>query len=287
MPAFEKNKHLQDNYNLTTKGNNMFFSKVININDPLASNRIQVRIKGLDDKLTDDNLPWCNPFTPIFYHALPKIGELAKIFLFNDGEPQMRRFWVGPVVSSVQTLNFESFNTALANNDLSTQTPSKPINTIPSANGAYPALDDIALQGRNNTDVILRDKEILIRAGKFVYNDNTTLNTTNPSYTQLKLSSDGTTSYNNMVANKIYLITHTGAKVFDKIITDSTLNDIEKQANSAVYAEPLVQFLTYIKEFVATHIHPPELPADTGVGKVPQIASFDLNSIIAQNIKIN
>ncbi len=287
MAGLEKNSHLEENYKLSIKGNNMFFAKVINIEDPLASNRIQVRVKGLDDKISDDNLPWCNPFSPIFYHMVPKVGELVKLFLFNDNEPQMRRWWLGPVISSVQTLNFESFTTALANNDLSTRTPSKPINTIPSAKGVYPELDDIAIQGRNNTDLIFRDKEILIRAGKFVFNDNLTQNTTNPSYSQLKLTSDGKTSYNNMVANKIYLITHTGVKVFDKIITDSTLNDIEKSANSAVYAEPLVQFLTYIKEFVTTHIHPPELPADTGVGKVPEIANFDLNEIIAKNIKIN
>ena len=279
MAGFEKNSHLEENYKLTDNKNNIFFARVVNINDPLDSNRIQVRVKGLDDKVSDDNLPWCQPFTAIFFHVVPKVDELVKLLLFNNNEPQMRRWWIGPVISSVQTLNFESYSTALS--------PSKAISTIPSANGIYANKSDIALQGRNNTDVVFKDKEVLIRAGKFVFNDNTTLNTTNPSYSQLKLTTDGKTSYNNMVANKIYLITHTGAKVFDKIITDSTLNDIEKTANSAVYAEPLVQFLTYIKEYVTTHIHPPESPADTGVGKVPEIASFDLNKIIAQNIKIN
>lgn len=287
MAGLEKNTHLSNNYNLTSKNNNMYFARVINITDPLASNRIQVRIKGLDDKVADNNLTWCEPFTPIFYHLLPKVNELVKIFLFNDGEPQMRRFWIGPIVSSVQNLNFQSYTSALSNNDLSTQTPNKPINTIPSANGVYPEMEDFVLQGRNNTDLVFKDKEVLIRAGKFVFNDNLTLNTTNPSYTQLKLTSDGKTSYNNMIANKIYLITHTGAKVFDKIITDSTLDNIEKEANSAVYAEPLIQFLTYIKEYVTTHIHAPESPADVGVGKVPEIAQFDLNKIVAKNIKIN
>lgn len=285
--SFEKQTHLQSNYSDDSYGDLYYYGRVVDNNDPLDSHRIRVRVKGLDDKYSDADLPWCEAFSPMFLSIVPQKDELVRIIPQNWTQPLMRRQWVGPIISSVQTLNHESYLTALSNNDTSTQTPNKAITKIPSAAGAYPALNEIAIQGRDNTDIILKEKEILIRAGKFVYNDNTTLNKDNPSYIKLKLTSDGKTSYAGMVADKIFLITHQGAQGFDRIVDDKTLLEIFEKASPAVLGDYLYDLLAMIVEFLITHIHPPELPPNAGSPKFKEISEYPLKSILSNFIRIN
>lgn len=287
MAGFEKQVHLQENYNNDKISNNFYYGVVINISDPLDSYRIQVRIKGVDDKYSDNDLPWCAPFMPIFLNILPQLNELVKIFIPKLTEPLTRREFLGPYISSVQTLLYDSSLTSLSNSNLSSQTPNKAISNIPSANGAYPSKKDIALQGRDNTDIILKEKEILIRAGKFIYNDNTILNNTNPSYIQIKLTKDGKQSYANLVADNIYLITHKGTNKYDAILTDKTLALINEIGQHAVLGNNLVKWMKLITANVAGHLHAPELPQDIGSPNYNELVKFDFNSVLSTNIIIN
>ena len=281
-------KNLLEKYTGSEGKNNFYhFVRVIDINDPLNSYRIKVRIKGVDDKLTDDKLPWCSSFLPIFANILPKKDEMVKVILLNPIEPLLRREWIGPIIASQQNFFYESYLTALSNSDLSNQEPEKNVNKIIDAKGVYPDLKDIALIGRDNTDIILKEKEVLIRAGKHEVSDTVKLNTKNPSYIQLKYSSDGKLSTSSIVGDKICLISNNGNKIFNKIIDDVELKRIIDNAYSAVYAEPLIDLLKLIQDFVANHIHPMDSPPNRGAGKILDILSFDLNKIKAINLKIN
>lgn len=284
----ERQTHLLEKYTGREGKNNFYhFGRVIDINDPLNSYRIKVRIKGVDDKLTDDKLPWCSSFLPIFANILPKKDEMVKVILLNPIEPLLRREWIGPIIASQQNFFYESYLTALSNSDLSNQEPEKNVNKIIDAKGVYPDLKDIALIGRDNTDIILKEKEVLIRAGKHEVSDTVKLNTKNPSYIQLKYSSDGKLSTSSIVGDKICLISNNGNKIFNKIIDDVELKRIIDNAYSAVYAEPLIDLLKLIQDFVANHIHPMDSPPNRGAGKILDILSFDLNKIKAINLKIN
>lgn len=283
---FEKNI-LADNNNFIPKNNVFYYGRVVDVNDPLGGKRVKVRIKGLDDKISDENLSWALPFLPLNLVIQPKNGEMVKILFPSINDSFNKREWVGPVFSSYENLEFQSANNALMNQDISGIESGRSVNKMVSANGAYPEGDDVGLQSRNNSDLILKDKEALLRAGKYVYNNKTKTNVKNPSYLQLKLSKDGKQSYGSVVADKINLITHQGKNKYKYNLTQEELDNIINNALSAAYAEPIIDFLKLMQDFVANHIHATNLPANKGVGSVPEILKFDLDSIKASNIKIN
>jgi len=285
---FEQNSHLQT----TGKDKNndhvfFYYAIVVDIADPNDSKRVRARIKGIDDKTPDSSLPWCTPFLPLFTITNPKVGEMVKIFTPSKSDLMNKREWIGPVITSFNNLTFESAKTAQSNQDISKVTPNKSLSKIPTAKDAYVNDKDVAIQGRDNTDLIFKDKEVLIRAGKFIFNDKTKVNNKNPSYIQLKLSTNGQRSYSSVVGDKICLITYDGAKKYNTILDEEELKKIVETAFSAAYAEPIVEFLKLMQNFVANHVHPQNLPANKGFGKVPEIINYDLNKIIAPSIKIN
>lgn len=287
MP-FEKH-HLQDDYGSGKKQNNIYEARVIDINDPLESQRIRVRIKGLDDKTADANLPWCDSFLPMMHFVLPKRDELVKIMLFNSAEPNMRRQWVGPVISQFQSLKYDSYLTANRNSALSNQTPDKATSKIPDAKGVYPERDDVALLGRDNADVILKQNLVLIRAGKFVQGNNVQLNNTNPTYVHLRMSNDGSKSYAAMVANQIFLIGHDlGNTSYPAILTDKILADIEKNADPAVLGNPLYELLVFLVTFCLTHVHTSaEMSPNPGSPKYKELSDYDIKKILSKIVKLN
>jgi hypothetical protein len=286
--SHEKQVHLTTGTPTTNSKNNFYYGRVIDVNDPLDSYRIRVKLDGLDEKIDIATLPWCESFLPKFLSILPKEGEMVKVILFNPDTPFTKREWVGPVISQVQNLKFQSYQTALKNSDLSIQIPDKGFSKIPDSVEAYPDKKDIGLQGRDNTDILLKEKEILIRAGKFLVNDNVKTNTVNPSYIKLKITDDGLTSYSVTVANKIYLITHNAVTNFKTIIDDNTLKEIEKNADPAVLGNKWLEWAKLITEFCVTHVHTAaELPPNNGTGKVIEISKFDLPSVLSENVKLN
>lgn len=285
---FEKQIQLETSASDINIGETIYYyATVVDINDPLDCRRIKARIKGIDDKIPDSQLPWCTQFLPLFFIPNPKIGELVKIFYPSKKDIMNKREWHGPIITSFNNLQFESARTALSNQAVSDIPTEKSLKNTPSANGAYIDNKDIGIQGRDNTDLIFKDKEVLIRAGKFVFNDKTKVNTKNPSYIQLKLKTDGSTSYASLVADKICLISHNGPKSYNTILNEDELKRIIESAYSAAYAEPIVEFLKLVQNFVVNHIHPQNLPANKAFGKINEISTYDLNKIIANNLKIN
>lgn len=267
----------------------IYIGEVRSIDDPLDSMRIKVRIKGVDDKLSDDELPFCDPALTKFIFILPKVGEAVKIYLYNIDKKFTRREWNGPIISQFQRLsNDPLYYTALSNTEYGEANPLPGYSKIPDADGVYPDKEDIVYQGRDNTDIIFKPRRVVIRAGKFMFDDNTKLNNINPAYIDLQYSEDGKKSLINIVATKINLISHTGNPKFDAIIAQELIDEIEKNGYSLVRGELLVRFLKLMVDFVVNHIHPyATLPPNKGVGKVPEIANFDLNSILATNHKVN
>lgn len=146
--------------------------EVVDVDDPKRTGRIRVRIDGIDkDDVQNTSLPYCVPLLPRFLNVMPKLGEIVLVFQYEHRkgikytEFSSQRFWIGPLISQINKLE----------NDPKTQARSVmtggklelPDFTVKNTPGSYPNSEDIAIQGRDNTDVIFKDGEIWMRAGKF------------------------------------------------------------------------------------------------------------------------
>lgn len=168
-----------------------FYGIVISTDDPYDAGRIRVRIEGIDNDVsqetelndpgyTDANkrgLPWCQPLLPKFINVVPKVGETVKVAVHDYRNKKIRREYVGPVIAQQRPPDFID----------SPFFPSKWKVEVDFYNGSwsqepesidgdwkiYPDKEDIAISGRRNTDLILRNKqnydEIILRAGKIDY----------------------------------------------------------------------------------------------------------------------
>ena len=146
--------------------------EVMDVDDAKKTGRIRVKIDGIDKSdVTVESLPYCVPLTPRFLNVMPKIGELVLVFQYEYKkgvkytEFSSQRFWMGPLISQSNKLNYDPIVDAR-----SVMTGGKfklPDITLSNTEGVYPNTEDIALQGRGNTDVILKEGQIWIRAGKY------------------------------------------------------------------------------------------------------------------------
>lgn len=286
----EKSLDSKNNILGQVEKNIIYLGEVRSTNDPLDSGRIKIRIRGLDDKLKDADLPYCTPLLPKYINVIPQVGEVANIFVLRVDKTNIFRQYIGPIISQPQRLEKDPYYfTALSNTELAQAKPLAGVSSIPDAEGVYPTKDEVAFQGRKNADLVFKDSELVLRAGKFEFNNNTKRNLTNPAYIQLKYDSvSGTTSVANIVANKINLIAHGGNPIYPAVLSDQDILDIAKTAFSSLRGEKVLEFFKLMQDFVANHIHPySNLSPNPGVGKIKEIINFDLNTMLSTNIKIN
>tara|TARA_R110002110_G_scaffold31536_2_gene110914 strand:+ start:21 stop:1340 length:1320 start_codon:yes stop_codon:yes gene_type:complete len=161
--------------------------KVVYNIDPKRAGIIKVNIVGIDKLESDDNLIDCVPLLPKYLSIMPEVGESVFVFQYEDqeGNPTSKfhnkRFWIGPIISQPTRLEYdpaEQSNAILPDGWTQLKDPNI-------EEGAYGNKEDIVLQGRYNTDIIQKDREIWLRAGKFQEGAN---NKFNPGlgYIQLK-----------------------------------------------------------------------------------------------------
>lgn len=274
-------KHLGDHINKPSNTVNFYFGTVISVS-PNGDKRIKVRVKGLDDKMDDSQLPWCASFIPIHLSNLPKVGEMVKVIPQSTEDVHLNREWIGPIITNDLNVDYQSTTTALSNQSNSTYKENINKDLIKDYDYLYPQ-DAVMMQGRENSDLLLGKSSAELRAGKYEKKDKTKKNIKNPSYLKLMLDEKKNESYAVTASDKILLISH---GEFKAIIDEEELQKIIMEASSAAYAEPLMDFMKMVQDFVANHVHATNLPPNTGTGSVRDILNFDINSIKAVNIKI-
>ena len=130
----------------------------------------------------------CVPLLPKYLTILPKVGECVFVFQYeyNDSSPtasfNTKRFWVGPLITQPTKLSGEDYNSAqsiLPDGYEKLKDPN--IDT-----GVIGNDEDITLQGRYNTDIIQKDKEVWLRVGKSLEGKPNKFNDKNLGYVQLK-----------------------------------------------------------------------------------------------------
>lgn len=314
-------------FDLKTQIKNIYIGEVISTDDPTDMGRIKIRIKGEDDAIANDNdLPWAFPMIPKFLGMTPQVKEATIVFIFDSNTKYSDRLFFGPIISQPQNLEFDPlYFSALAPFSFGPQNPSVSPSTIPNAKGVFPDKKYISLQGRDNTDLVFKNGEVLLRAGKYVKKLNKKKNSNEPQtdesekdslnfefntstqgYIQIKynaiLSEDKKEkgSVTNIVSNKINLLTHKGSPSFnllnqDDLISAEELLKILKDAHPLPFGDILIQWMILCEQAIFNHVHNGNNPATdlTTSGNKLSIAEFkkqasDLRARLnSKNIKIN
>jgi len=295
----------------------------------LDESKQKTDLSGGVDPNAGTEIVWAIPLLPKHLQIMPKVGEKVKLMFFDMGSPQLNRVWVGPLVSQKDKLSYQEnvtagniLNTSILNkllknvsgNNKNLRTGDKKIGKF---RGGFPDKEDIALMGRNNADIILPTKstkndklnrggEILIRAGKFDFNNvgKLSLNTTNPGYLRIKviesqnsfnaidnrpktmsmLFSDyiSLVSYNNNVVGKPYR-----TEVNPIIGNDADMLQTHNSLSPLIRGDVLVEFLELLRDYVKNHNHPYHKLPSTNANSKDKIEQFDLERLLSQGIRIN
>jgi len=270
----------------------IYYGEVISIDDSTDGGRIKIRIPGIDNKIANENLAYAYPMQSKFFHVYPKIGEVVRIYFEDIKYPQRGRFWIGSIISQPHKINYDSIYTALSTTNMGITKPDKAPSTYPDAEGIYPKLDEIAILGRLNNDIILRENDIELRVGKHEPNNNLKLNKKNPASIRLTFqqnkNSEDYTSYNILMADKIALISHSGVpKIKSALLTDNDRVDLFNNAHPLARADILVKILEIYRNALLTHLHPHStLKADKS-NIILDLENINLESILQKNIVIN
>jgi hypothetical protein len=270
----------------------IYYGEVISIEDPADGGRIKVKIPDLDNRTANEDLPWCYPLMPKFFHVYPQFGETVRVFIEDIKFPQRSRFWLGSVISQPQKIGFDSTYTSLSTTNMALTPPEPAPSTYPDADGVFPLKTDVAIIGKVNTDVILRTNEIHIRAGKHENENILRLNTRNPAQMSLIYEQQGDSdvyiSNTLLLSDKIAIISHSGDPKFKAArIEQKDRERIFKEGHPVARGDVLVQAMEVFRKALIGHIHGYSgLPADKN-SIIHDLENLNLDAILQKNIVIN
>jgi hypothetical protein len=229
--------------------------------------RTKVRL-DTDGGVEVADLPWAFPLMPKSMQSVPKVGEGVLVINSELANKDSQRYYIGPIISQPQFQEYCEYGYGGRGPASSLLSTSKPLTEKPLTNisrrsitkGAFPDLEDVAILGRGQEDLVLKyrkldngsSSEADLRAGiRLEPSDNTVkylkgnvvFNEKNPSYIQVKYCTGGVSGINegsgdldedkyeseenrtangvvNIVADKINLISHQDTNNFGETISD-------------------------------------------------------------------
>jgi len=278
----------------------VYIGEVVDINDPEGGNRIKVRLLPEDLIKSDVAIDYAYPLLPKVFHVTPKVGEAVLVVCAIDGNKSSQRYYIGPIISQPQNMYYDDYQFGATNLlDGHVGTPKRCVEQSENAVGALAAPDEIAVYGRQNSDIILSNNDIRIRCGARLLNknnhtsNNIEFNKKNPGFIKLKyhespltneLQPQAKQSYTTatVVADEINLISNksnnpmlSDGELYNKIeqIDDKSMQKIINQAHALPYGDILVDFLMgFLQMFKAhTHTYPGAVPTEDDYSR-----SFDM-----------
>ena len=292
-------------------------ASVVSVYDDAEGMRITARISGSGDGTKNDQeLDYCYPLIPKLLHVNPKPGECVLVICEDLSASDSQRYFIGPLLSQpyhyyndAYTVSANSLLKDNCNNIKPLPAPSKNSDN----NGTLPDRDDVAILGRKNSDIILKENEVRIRCGMkkepmAVAPNNLLFNKVDPAFIQLKYYAEPRkTSYNgefnsviNVVADRINFISpRDGSPMFTSIpdpkdlVTDKVLYEDEEgqtiicDAHPLVYGDNLVYFLCQLIEVFRTHTHPFSMLPPTFNQNDTNTLNTDLETMLSKTIRCN
>jgi hypothetical protein len=285
-----------------TQGNRIIYlGKVISNEDASNMGRLLVTIidfaseTGIEQpgKDKNDNTPkMAYPLIPQFVNVIPRVDELVYVFLENPKDQSSRRFYVGPI-RSVKKAQTEFESTSSSNELFTVNTFSRENKSVDVKN--FILKDNIRLDGKNNANIALKPREVLITAGglkdnSFEKNEKTEC------YIQIKDNLEQTReriarsslgvnqnitirdsfSQANIVASNINLISSNKSSRKNRALDENgnlkdlsnveigtnpdleTYGELAKELHPLVLGDELVKLLKIIIRFCLNHKHTPQ-----------------------------
>ena len=288
------------------------FGRVTNVDDIHGGGRIQVRTPYDNPTGKDENLPFYIPLLPKMFYVTPKVGEGVLVISMAPGDHDHCNFYIGPLISQEDKLFYEDSDAALRITEQGYigwgENPRFKKDVKPTL---FPALDDIAIEGRKDTGIQLKDEEVRIKAGVKVVDHNVPRNnTTSPAFISLKYypdnneERDGFKSTATIVADKINLISpqkndpatseipvteskDNSPEQRDNLISDSAMKELINKAHRVPYGDTLIEFLDILRTAFAKHVHPFPTMAPCNDENMKAVATYDLEGILSNNVRIN
>lgn len=296
------------------EGATIRFGKVTNVDDSHGAWRIQARAAydNIIDK--DSDLAYYIPLLPKMFHVIPKVGELVLLFSMAPGKYDSFGYYIGPIISQEDKLYFEDSDDALSITETAIkgwgENPRNKEGVLPTL---YPEPEDVAIEGRKDTGIQLKDEEVRIKAGVKVVGDKGPKNNiTSPAFISLKYypkndnKFDGFRSTATIVADKINLIgnpdsaqdpatsqipvtqnTDKNAKEKDNLISDAAMKELLNKAHQLPYGDKLVEFLDLLRVAFAKHVHPFPTMAPCNDENMKAVATYDLDGTLSNTVRIN
>ena len=255
-------------------------------------------------RVLESRLKWTTKITtrtPKQFHTATHCYQNTFILIQN----REKWFWfIGPIISQQYALKSENFYSALSvldNGRITTPLPRPELN--PDNEGTIPDREDIALQGRDNADLILKENEVRLRCG-FKRNGaispekSLIFNREDLSYIQMKYKKlkdhkgNDFASTINVVADRINLLSHDSTTPFTlnnrkELITDDELIRILEQAHPLPYGDKLIDFLKQLIEVIRTHTHPFAMDPPCFTTPQTKVLNTDLDEMLSNSIRIN
>ena len=248
------------------------YGTVVNNIDETGADRIAVRIAPEDNHIRGNAAIEVNafPLLPKMFYSKPKVGEGVFVLFSTANDGNSQRHYIGPVISQPHRMYFDP---AKYGADAYQKGAFKDFDVDShldgNANGAYPENGDVAVMGRKNCDIIIKDDDIRIRAGVKLADDNNkykiVFNTQSPAYIKLKHHKDALDGENHstatIVADKINLISNNSYEPSinttdsKDLITDEEMNKILQEGYKLPYGEKLVKLLKEMIKIFCNHTH--------------------------------
>lgn len=280
--------------------------EVLSVEDDNEGLRIKVRIDPDDDNVRYiEDLPYVFPLLPKMLHVNPKVGECVMVILSTQGDTSGNRYFIGPVISQQYMMNYDPFKFS-SRSLFEGQQVVKPLQNPrqdPSNDGTLPDREDIAIQGRQNTDVILKNNELRLRCGfkrePLAKPENTlAFNDVDLGYIQMRYKKmkdkqgNDFSSVTNIVSDRINLLTYDSLNYFDmtnptSLITDEALLNILENAHPLPFGDQLIEFLQKLIKIFMEHTHPFPMCPPSFTQPEKETLATDLTKFLSQGVRIN
>lgn len=267
-------------FNESDRNKKLYLAKVISNDDPFEMGRITTQILSFnsdgkeipsEDRLTSQP-SFAIPLISTYLHVRPLVGEMVYIIFEDEKDKTSLRYWIGPVITTKTNLAGQSFSSA---SEIFQKTES---NLNPRLNNSealsvMPTIGEIALQGRQDADLILKTREAYLTAGKFLNNskEQFKINTLTPLYLQLKQfdnNIDDPKAFNysqaNLQATSINIYSTLGkfrdpkdGKTYETANENlEKIGELAQALHPSVFGDQLIHCLDLIIKLLLTHSHP-------------------------------
>jgi hypothetical protein len=173
--------------------NSIFFQvQILDNEDPLMLGRVRARllidnyqdiIRGINDPpWNEEKDKWTprdpfifNPLMPYFIYQVPKVDEMAQVIYLNKDFKYQNQYYIQNTFSTPTATKFEYYvgGNKFTGTGMQLKAP-KPLKNQDGTytdqavhKGVFPEPGDNGLLGRGSADVVVKENEVLVRAGKF------------------------------------------------------------------------------------------------------------------------